>query len=279
MKNKFEKPETTVVKQQKSIQWMITLVALLLGIGAGCLIMHKHYMQQPLALEQTEKETGEAIPADKVTDTLIVCDTVTELEAMAAISAERMNILYAGVANKVTISANVAAEKLRVSWDKAKATALGGGRYEVSVQQEMVGQTIPVTVSADMGDGNYKKIGKKDFRVKSVPNPAACIGSGIDGGSYPRDLLLANPFIVAMTPKDFEYEQELLWNVLSYKICFYNDGIETAPIIVRGSRLPDNISRVIREASPGTQIEISDIKVQSSAGQRTLPALYVTISK
>ena len=202
-------------------------------------------------------------------------EAYTVTKPTAAVAAEKMNVFYAGIPNPVTISAPVAAEKLRINWGGCNATSLGGGRYDVTVPQNLAGKTVNVTVSADMGGGKAQNMGTTPFRVKPVPEPTASIGSNITSGRQPKDLLLANPLIVARMSPDFNYE--LRWNVVSYKVTFVKNNVEEAPITVSGGRFPDNVVSKIRSASSGTQMEISDIKVQSIAGARTLKTILVRI--
>ncbi len=202
-------------------------------------------------------------------------ESYTVTKPTAAVAAEKMNVFYAGIPNPVTISAPVASEKLRINWGGASATSLGGGRYDVQVPQSMSGKPITITISADMGNGRSQAMGKTEFRVKPVPEPTATIGAGITSGRQAKDVLLANPMIVASMSKDFNYE--LRWNVLSYKVTFVKNNVEEAPIIVKGNRFPDNVVSKIRSASSGTQMEISEIKVQSIAGARTLKTILVRI--
>ncbi|MBQ5533341.1 MAG: hypothetical protein IIU04_07315 [Bacteroidales bacterium] len=237
MKTKLVKSEPAG-RRQWSFLTVVAVVAMVMGIGA------KGYCQQ-------------------------------ELTAMAAVSADKMNILYAGVPNPVTVSSSVPAENLYIDWGGCTSNALGEGRYEVSVPLELVDQTVKIVVSTVMEDGTVLPIREMDFRVRQVPNPDVCIGAGIDGGTYSRDVILANPLIVAQTPKDFDYE--LLWKVMSYKITFYKGDVEEAPIMVKGPRFPENIVRKIQNAPKGTIMEISEIRVQSPAGQRTLREFTVTI--
>ena len=238
MKTKLVKSELSG-KRQGSLLAIVAAVTMVMGIGA------KGYCQQ-------------------------------ELTAMAAVSADKMNILYAGVPNPVTVSSSVPAENLYIDWGGCTANALGEGRYEVSVPLELVDQTVKIVVSTVMEDGTVLPIREMDFRVRQVPNPVACIGAGIDGGTYSRDVILANPLIVAQTPKDFDYE--LLWKVISYKVAFdKGDGKPLSHMLVDTPRFPDNVVRAIREAAPGTRIIISDIKVRSDVGEFYAPDFTVTI--
>lgn len=202
-------------------------------------------------------------------------ESYTVTKPTAAVAAEKMNVFYAGIPNPVTISAPVASEKLRINWGGANATSLGGGRYDVTIPQSMAGKTISISINADMGGGRSQAMGKTEFRVKPVPEPSASIGANITSGRQSKDVLLANPLIVAKMSPDFNYE--LRWNVISYKVTFVKNNVEEAPIIVRGGRFPDNVVSKIRAASAGTQMEISEIKVQSIAGARTLKTILVRI--
>ena len=202
-------------------------------------------------------------------------EAYTVTKPTAAVAAEKMNVFYAGIPNPVTISAPVASEQLRINWGGASATSLGNGRYDVQVPQSMSGKPITISISADMGGGKSQQMGKTEFRVKPVPEPTATIGSGITSGRQSKDVLLTNPLIVAQMSKDFNYE--LRWNVISYKVTFVRNNVEEAPIQVKGPRFPDNVVSKIRSASAGTQMEISDIKVQSIAGARTLKTILVRI--
>ena len=202
-------------------------------------------------------------------------EAYTVTKPTAAVAAEKMNVFYAGIPNPVTISAPVASEQLRINWGGATATSLGNGRYDVSVPQSMAGKPISISISADMGGGKTQQMGKTEFRVKPVPEPSASIGANITSGRQSKDVLLANPLIVAKMSPDFNYE--LRWNVVSYKVTFVKNNVEEAPIIVKGGRFPDNVVSKIRAASAGTQMEISEIKVQSIAGARTLKTILVRI--
>ena len=106
--------------------------------------------------------------------------------------------------------------------------------------------------------------------------PVACIGAGIYGGSRPKDVILANPLIVAQTPK--ESKSDLLWKVISYKVAFdKGDGKPLSHILVDTPRFPENVISAIREASSGTRMIISDIKVRSDVGEFYAPDFTVTI--
>jgi gliding motility-associated protein GldM len=185
----------------------------------------------------------------------------------AAIAAEKMNVLYAGIPNPVSIAAPVAPERLRISWGGATATSQGGGRYNVSVPTTLAGKEITISVGAEI-DGKSQTMGAAQFRVKAVPEPTIYLGASIQGGRQPRETILANPLVTARMSPDFNYE--LRWTVQSYQLTFIRNGVEEAPVTVTGPRFTEQITNKIRTAPAGTLIEITNIKIHSLAGQKSI---------
>jgi gliding motility-associated protein GldM len=186
----------------------------------------------------------------------------------AAVAAEKMNVFYAGIPNPVSIAAPVAPEQLRISWGGATASPLGGGRYDVNVPTTLAGKEITISVSADMGGGKAQNMGQTTFRVKSVPEPTVFLGANILAGRQAKEIILANPLVTARMSPDFNYE--LRWSILSYKITFVVNGVEDPPVNVTGPQFPDQVKSRIRSASSGTLMEISDVRIQSIAGTRNV---------
>jgi gliding motility-associated protein GldM len=192
----------------------------------------------------------------------------TVTKPSAAVAAEKMNVFYAGIPNPVSIAAPVAPEQLRISWGGATATSLGGGRYDVTVPAALAGKEITVSVSADMGSGKSQNMGQTSFRVKSVPEPTVFLGANILGGRQPKEIILANPLVTARMSPDFNYE--LRWSILSYKMTFVVNGVEDPPVNITGPHFTDQVKARIRSAAVGTLIEISDVRIQSIAGTRNI---------
>jgi gliding motility-associated protein GldM len=194
--------------------------------------------------------------------------TYTVTKPTAAVAAEKMNVFYAGMPNPVAIAAPVVPEKLRISWGGANGASLGGGKYNVEVPASFVGKEIEINVSAEVEKGRTQSLGSTKFRVKSVPEPNVFVGGNISAGKQPKDAILANPFISAKMGADFNYE--LPWKVVSYKVTFVKNGIEAAPITVNGAGFNDQVKSSIQSSSSGMIIEFSEIKISSLAGTRNI---------
>jgi len=201
-------------------------------------------------------------------------DKYTVLTPSATIAADKMNVLYAGIANPVSVSGPVAPDKLSVSFPGCNATPQGAGKFNVSVPTGLIGQTVQATVAARVGEST-KTLGSTTFRVKRVPDPRAVLGGGIRGGKRAKAELLANPMIRATMGDDFVYD--LKWSVNSFRVIIVSKGMEEPAIVCQGGALSDKAKSAIQKASANTVIYFSDIKVSSEAGSRTLDEFSVRI--
>ncbi len=67
-------------------------------------------------------------------------DKYSVVKPSATIAAEKMNVLYAGIANPVSVSAPVDPNKLSISFPGCNVTSAGGGKYNVNVPTSMIGK-------------------------------------------------------------------------------------------------------------------------------------------
>ena len=201
-------------------------------------------------------------------------DKYTVLTPSATIAADKMNVLYAGIANPVSVSGPVAPDKLSVSFPGCSASSQGGGKFNVSVPAALIGKTVTATVAAKVGEST-KTMGSTTFRVKRVPDPRAVLGANIRGGKRAKAEILANPVIRATMGDDFVYD--LKWSVNSYRVILVVKGMEEPAIVCQGGALSEKAKAAIQKASANTVIYFSDIKVSSEAGPRTLDEFSVRV--
>ncbi len=201
-------------------------------------------------------------------------DKYTVMSPSATIAADKMNVLYAGIANPVSVSGPVAADKLSISFPGCNVTSQGAGKYNVSVPTSLIGKTVQASVAAKVGESS-KTLGNTTFRVKRVPDPRAVLGANIRGGKRAKAELLANPVIRATMGEDFAYD--LKWNVTSFRVILVSKGMEEPAIVCQGGALSDKARTAIQKASANTVVYFSDIKASSEAGPRTLDEFSVRI--
>lgn len=201
-------------------------------------------------------------------------DRYMVVKPSATISAEKMNVLYAGIANPVSVSAPVAPDQLSVNFPGCTATRAEAGKFNISVPTSLIGKTVEATVSANLG-GKTQAMGSTTFRVKRVPDPRATIGANIRGGKRSKNELTANPFIRAAMGDDFAYD--LKWTINSYQVIFISKGYEDNPLTCTGATFSDAVKQKIAKSGSGTTIIFTGIKASCEAGQRTLDEITVRI--
>ncbi|MBQ6070568.1 MAG: gliding motility protein GldM [Bacteroidales bacterium] len=201
-------------------------------------------------------------------------DKYAVLKPSATIAADKMNVLYAGIANPVSVSAPVDPGKLSISFPGCNVSSQGAGKFDVSVPASLIGKTVTATVSAKLGEST-KQLGATTFRVKKVPDPRAVLGANIRGGKHAKAELTANPVLRATMGEDFAYD--LKWKVNSFRVIFVSKGMEDPAMVCQGGALSEAVKAKIQKSPANTVIYFSDIKVSSEAGSRTLDEFSVRI--
>jgi gliding motility-associated protein GldM len=177
----------------------------------------------------------------------------------ATISADKMNVVYRGVVNPMTISfAGVASDKVSVS--APGLSSAGGGKYNMSPGS---GNEVVINVSATLNDGS-KVADRKAFRIKGIPGPTGTIRGEMGVVKGPK----SNLEIATIGAKlvDFDFEVGL-------SVVGFNLKIAGQPtVVVQGDRLNAQCKAVLAKAGRGDQVTISEIKTKLvGAGSYMLP--------
>ncbi len=183
----------------------------------------------------------------------------------ATISADKMNVVYRGVKNPMTISfAGVAQNEVRASAPGLKD--LGKGKY---MMEPGSGTEVKINVNAKLPDGK-SVADTKVFRIKNIPNPEGTIGgtSGLVKGQKSR---LEASTIGASLP-DFDFEVQLNVVQFSMKVT----GQPT--VVVNGNKLNAQAKAALARTSRGDQVTFSEIKTKLVGSQidlrKTAPVIY-----
>ena len=177
----------------------------------------------------------------------------------ATISADKMNVVYRGVVNPISISFAGISDK-DVNASAAGLTKVGNGKYNMSPQG---GNEVVINVTGKMADGKVAS-DKKVFRVKGIPGPAGTIRgeSGVVKGPK-SNLEIAT---IGAKLEDFDFEVGL--NVVGFNLKV--TGQPT--VVVQGNRLNAQCKAVLSKAGRGDQVTISEIKTKlEGAGSYLLP--------
>ncbi|PRX52377.1 type IX secretion system motor protein PorM/GldM [Salegentibacter salegens] len=166
----------------------------------------------------------------------------------AVISADKMNVLYRGVQNPMTISipgvGSISAQAPGLS------SAGGAGQYVMNVTS-LQAREVAINVSGKLPGGETVS-DSKTFRIKDIPRPAGTV-RGEDGSVQMQRNSLEVSTIGATLP-DFDFNLDLNVTGFSFKV----PGQPT--IQVNGSRLDDRAKAALRRAGRGESVQIFDIQ-------------------
>ncbi|WP_396155325.1 gliding motility protein GldM [Flavobacterium sp.] len=185
----------------------------------------------------------------------------------ANISADKMNVVYRGLPNPMTISFAGIPES-DVTASASGLTSAGKGKYNLNPGS---GTEVVITATGKMADGKSVS-DKKVFRIKNIPAPAGAIAGqvGIVKGAKSR-LEVSQ---ISAVLQDFLYDLNFEVTKFSFKV----PG--QAAVVVSGNRVNAQCKAALQRASKGDQISIFDIKskiVGSSAAldiKTAAPVIY-----
>ena len=166
----------------------------------------------------------------------------------AVISADKMNVVYRGVQNPITISIP------GIQDSKVKASAPGlkrkkGSKYDLFPGK---GREVKINVSGTLPDG--KRVSSvSTFRIKDIPKPAGYFRGQSGSASLPRSSFDKGK--VEARLDDFDFDLPL--KTISFR--FRAPG--QASIVIKGDRLNARALSAIKKVKAGQGIIISDIKV------------------
>ena len=183
----------------------------------------------------------------------------------ATISADKMNVVYRGVTNPMTISfAGVSSDKVSAS-APGLSSAGKPGAYKMNPGS---GTEVAINVTGTLPD-NSKVSDKKVFRIKSIPAPTGCIGGeyGVVKGAKSR--LEVSQISAKML--DFDFEVKLRVTGFSLKVA----GQPT--VVVQGDRVNAQCKAALQKATRGDQVTISDIKTKLEGSDILLSRTAVVV--
>ena len=184
----------------------------------------------------------------------------------ATISADKMNVVYRGVTNPMSISfAGVSADKVSASGPGLKS--VGGGKY---VMNPGAGNEAVISVTGTLPDGS-KVTDQKKFRIKGIPGPVGTIRGEMGVVKGPKSSLEISTVGAKLVDFDFE---------VGLDVVGFNFKVTGQPtVVVPGNKLNAQCKAVLAKAGRGDQVTISEIKTKLvGAGSymlpRTAPVIY-----
>ena len=201
----------------------------------------------------------------------------------ATVSADIMNVLYAGYDNPMSVSVpGVPSSKLRVSMTGGTFEQKGEGKY--NARPTTPGTEAVVTVAAE-SEGRMQEMGKFTFRVRKLPDPTAYIayaGEGGDenrfkGGSLSKQVLMGTNGIGAAIDDGL---LNIAFRVNSFETVFYDAMGNAVPYKSNGANFSDQQKAQMRGLARNKRFYITDIHATGPDGiERTLDGAMQVIIK
>ncbi len=207
----------------------------------------------------------------------------TVVEPSATVSADLMNVLYAGYDNPMSVSVpGVSSSQLQVTMSGGTLTARGDGRYVA--RPTAVGTDAVINVAART-EGRVQEMGRFTFRVRKLPDPAAFIayddGQGGEnrfrGGKIAKKVLLDAPSLGAAVDDGL---LNIPFRVQGFETVFYDNMGNAIPEVANSADFTARQKKQIRDLSRGKRFFITRIRAIGPDGvERTLDgAMDVTIN-
>lgn len=185
----------------------------------------------------------------------------------AVISADKMNVVYRGVANPMTISIpGIPDNKVNASAN-GLSKAGGSGKYTMSPKS---GNEVTISVSGILPNGD-KVSSSMAFRIKDIPAPVTTVRRQSGMIKMPKTSI--GKATIGVSLPDFVFDLKL--TTISFKIRV--PGQST--VSVKGSRMNAQAKKAISKAKRGDIISIFDVKsnLVNGGGYRIKTAAPVSI--
>jgi len=214
---------------------------------------------------------GELIRRDFTTKYNVVAPSAT-------VSADLMNVLYAGYDNPMSISIpGVPLSAVQASMSGGSFRSQGMGHF--IARPSAVGQDVTISVSANQG-GRTRPMGKFTFHVRKLPDPIAYIAVGTDrfkGGNLNKASLLGANGISAAIDDGL---LDIQFKVVSFETVFFDNMGNAVPAASDGANFSARQKEQFRKLSRGKRFYISRVTAVGPDGlTRRLPSSMEIIVK
>lgn len=190
----------------------------------------------------------------------------------ATVSADKMNVVYRGIDNPITVSmAGVSENNLTVSVPGHNSTRKSASSYII---KPGAGKELTVKVTGRIDGQSFPSEAK--FRIKSLPRPTPTIrGQVQEGGAIklPRKAVEISP--IGAIFEDFDFD-------LSPVVKRFTMSVPgQASVVVNGATLNSQAKKALNLAKTGSIIQFFDIKADIPGAQvnvKSMPALLVQLT-
>ena len=192
-------------------------------------------------------------------------------EPTATVAAMKMSVFYVGVDNPVSVSAP------GISLDDIKITMAGqtfkpqkkAGEYIIRPTRPTNKKGVDVQVRNKNTDA---VLGKANFRIKRLPDPAANVLGQKEGLISKGKLKAISKVGAKMENFDFDLDVKVQQFTLTVKV-----GSDLMSLKSKNSKLTPPMRKLLMKVSRGSRIYFEDIKVAMPGGARKVPSLIFKV--
>jgi len=170
----------------------------------------------------------------------------------AVVSPDKMNVLYIGVDNPLSVSApGTPADKIKVSISGGNISG-NAGKYVARVSTP---GTAKISVAAEVAPGKVQTLSTTDFRIKRIPDPIAKFG-GKSGGTMPSVALKAqNALFASLDNFDFDAK----FSITKFTMILAKPRADAVVLSTTGNSLSAAMKSALGGIGPGTRVIFDNI--------------------
>lgn len=188
----------------------------------------------------------------------------------AVVSPDKMNVLYIGVDNPLSVSAaGTPTDKVKVSMTGGSLSG-SGGKYIARVSSP---GTAWISIAAEVAPGKMQTLSTTEFRVKRIPDPIAKF-AGKTGGSMATVALKAQNAIFAKLD-NFDFDAN--FKVTKFTMIIAKPRSDAIVLSTSGNQLSSSMASALNGITPGTRVIFDNIVAVGPDGtSRPLNAVALT---
>lgn len=184
----------------------------------------------------------------------------------ATIAADKMNVVYRGVVNPMTISFAGVSDNNVTASAPGLSKASGNGKYNMSPGQ---GTEVLINVTGKLPDGTSVN-DKRAYRIKNIPAPQGAIGGTVGETKGAKGRLAVSQITAELVDFDFD---------VNLKVTQFTFRVSGQPsVVVNGDRVNAQCASAMARAGRGDIVTISEIKTKIEGSpiilRQTAPAFY-----
>ena len=181
----------------------------------------------------------------------------TVVAPSATVSADLMNVLYAGYDNPISVSIpGVPLNAVSASMSGGSFRSIGMGKY--IARPSAVGRDVTISVASN-ANCKSRQMGKFTFHVRKLPDPAAYMQIGTDrfrGGGLAKASIMSAPGIKAAIDDGI---LDIQFKVVSFETVFFDNMGNAVPMASAGGNFSERQRDTFRKLSRGKRFYISRI--------------------